>query len=147
MSKLIRWETPFTEGAFPSIGLVVSLNDDAADLLKAVVAPFGIEKYPKYIVDFGEIVAFTCMEEAYAPKMDFASAEIEEDGLCAYKFLNSPWIESYKPWIPFFTGNKQDSFHHYLIFGGDNNIEVITSNEPKIKIVNEKIILKLEYEI
>ena len=147
MSKLIRWETPFTEILDPSVGLIISTKPDGADILKAIVAPRGINAYPKYLITFGEVIAFTCFEEAHAPERDFASATVEESRLCAYEFLDSSWLETYAAWSPFYFGNETDSFYHYLIFGGDNNIEVITPNRPTIEAVEEKIILHIQYEV
>ncbi|HSK74020.1 MAG TPA: hypothetical protein VK892_20135 [Pyrinomonadaceae bacterium] len=147
MTKLIRWDTPFTETQFPSAGLIITTKADEADILKAVVAPQGIDVYPKYLVTFGRVVAFTCFEEAHAPERDFASATIEEENLCAYEYLESPWLKSYDAWRPIYFGNETDSFYHYLIFGGDNNIEVITPDKPTIEIVEEKTILKIEREV
>ncbi len=147
VTKLIRWETPFTETQFPSVGLIISTEKNGADILKAIVAPFGIDKYPKYLVNFSRVIAFTCMEEAHAPEMDFASAEIEESGLCAYEFIDSPWLKTYEAWIPFLTNSEKNCLYHYLIFGGDNNVEVITQNEPEIEIINEQVMLKIEYSL
>lgn len=146
LAKLVRCETLFTEIERPSVGLLLKTKPDGTDLLSAIVAK-SIDKYPKYLVQFGEIVAFTCFEEAYSPRRDFDQAVVEEENLCAYQYLNSPWLKSYEGWQPFFSGGKVESFKHYLIFGGDNNIEVITPNIPKIEKVEEKRILKFEIEI
>ncbi len=147
MSKLIRWNTPFTDKQRPSVGLIITTEADEIDILKAIVAPKGIDAYPKYLITFGEVIAFTCFEEAHAPERDFASATVEEERLCAYEYLDSPWLKTYAAWTPFYFGNETDSFYHYLIFGGDNNIEVITPNRPTIDIVEEKTILQIEREV
>jgi hypothetical protein len=147
MSKLIRWDTPFTETQFPSVGLIITTEADEADILKAIVAPKGIDTYPKYLVTFGKVIAFTCFEEAHAPERDFASATIEDDKLCTYEYLDSPWLESYSGWRSIYFGNETSLFYHYLIFGGDNNIEVITPNRPTIDIVEEKTILQIQREV
>lgn len=147
MSKPIRWDTPFTDKQHPSIGLIIDAESDGAGILKAVVMPKGIDDYPKYIVNFGVVIAFTCMEEAHAPEKDFAAAAIEEENLCAYEYIDSSWLKNYSAWSPFYFGNETGSFYHYLIFGGDNNIEVITPNRPVIEIVEEKTILKIEYQV
>lgn len=115
--------------------------------MKAIVAPQGFDKYPKYLANFGEVIAFTCMEEAHAPERDFVFATVEEGNLCAYEYLDSTWLKSYEAWIPFFTGDDTSSFYHYLIFGGDNNIEVITPNQPTIDIIKERTVLKIEYTL
>ena len=147
MSKLIRWETPFTDEQRPSVGLIITTKEEETDILQAIVAPKGIDVYPKYLVTFGEVIAFTCFEEAHAPERDFASAEFVEEKVCAYEYLDSPWLKSYSGWLPIYFGNETDSFYHYLIFGGDNNIEVITPNRPKIEVIEEKTILQMQREI
>ena len=60
---------------------------------KVVVAPDGIDKYPKYLVDFGEVITFTCMDEGCCPERDFSSATFDEtitsaEFVCALQWLN-----------------------------------------------------------
>lgn len=148
MPKIIRWQTPFTDVKFPSVALGVTNSFGKWNDVTAVVMPQGTDKYPKYLVKFGEVIAFTCFEEANAPERDFTFENLEEKNLCAYQYLDSPWLKSYKPWIEHFNfHNDPVEANHYLIFGGDNNIEIITTNEPTIEIIKEKIIVKLEYDI
>jgi hypothetical protein len=146
MSKLLRWETPFTDSLHSSVGLLISTQSDGSDILQAVVAPDGTDGYPKYLVNFGRVVAFTCMEEAHTPRNDFEVAK-EDKNICAYLFPNSPWLESYDPWRYFFSEAPHEQFFHYLIFGGDNNIEVITPNVPTIRKIDQKEVVKIEYNI
>ena len=147
MSKLICWDTPFTNKQRPSVGLIITTEVDETDILKIIVAPKGIDAYPKYLVTFGEVIAFTCFEEAHAPERDFASATIEDENLCAYEYLDSPWLQSYEAWKPIYFGNETSSFYHYLMFGGDNNVEVITPNRPTIDVIEEKAILQIQREV
>ncbi|HEX8246910.1 MAG TPA: hypothetical protein VF599_01905 [Pyrinomonadaceae bacterium] len=147
MPKLVRWDTPFTETQFPSVGLIITAEADEAGILKAIVAPEGIDAYPKYLVDFGRVIAFTCFEEAHAPERDFAAAAIEDKNLCAYEYIDSTWLKSYDGWRPIYFGNETGSFYHYLIFGGNNNIEVITPNRPTIETIEEKTILQIGRQI
>lgn len=147
MSKLVRWDTPFTEILFPSVGLLISTTSSGSDILNAVVAPHGIDSYPKYLINFGEVIAHTCFEEAHAPKRDFDSAIIEEEDLCAYEYIASPWLKTYEAWAFIYFGDKPGAFYHYLLFGGDSNFEVITPNRPLIETVNEEKILHFEYKL
>jgi hypothetical protein len=148
MSRLIRWETPFTGKQYPSVGVIVSpSHDNGRDNLRAVIAPTGIDKYPKYLVDFGEVVAFTCMEEAYSPRNDFEVADNEDVNLSAYSFPDSPWLRSYDQLRYFYSAEVVDKFFHYLIFGGDNNIEVITPNVPTIRAIERSEVLRIEYSL
>jgi hypothetical protein len=142
MAKFIRWETPFTDREFPSVGLLVSqANEDHDDLL-AVVAPDGIDRYPKYVVNFGSVLAFTCMEELGCPERDFGELTIEDPKLCAYQCLDSPWLNAYAG-----LQRQPGPLNHYLIFGGDNNIEVVSYNVPTIETITEARMLQLDYGI
>jgi hypothetical protein len=153
MSRIVRWETPFTDAFYPSVVLVaipLPLTSTESNNLKVIVVPGSVESpYPKYLVDFGEVLAFTCMEEGCCPERDFTSATFDETitsakFVCALQWLNSPWLKSYEGCHDPYSEGK---FSHYLIFGGDNNFEVITQNEPTIKIVKEKEFLKMEWEV
>ncbi|MBA4123618.1 MAG: hypothetical protein H0X72_14285 [Acidobacteria bacterium] len=152
MSKIVRWETPFTNAFYPSVILAaIPLSSPMrmeTNNLKVIVTPHSLE-YPKYLVDFGEVLAFTCMEESCCPERDISSATVDETikndkSVCAFQWLNSPWLKSYEGCHdPYSTGK----FSHYLIYGGDNNIEVITQNVPTIRVVEQKEVLKMEWEV
>jgi hypothetical protein len=148
MSKIVRWETPFTETKYPSVAPIVTSTANQWNNVKLIVMPQGTDKYPKYLVSFGEVIAFTCFEEAAAPERDFTSAMFEEENLCAYQYLDSPWLKSCEAWVQHYHfPNESVLSYHYLIFGGDNNIEVITTNIPTIEVVEEKTTLKMECEV
>ena len=148
MSKLVRWETPFTNTKFPSVALIVTSASDRWNDVKALVMPDGTDRYPKYLVSFGEVIAFTCFEEAYAPERDFSSSAVEEPGLCAYQYFDSPWIKSYENLVEHVSfPNKPAPLFHYLIFGGDNNIEVVTIKVPTIRKSERPEILQMEFNI
>ena len=119
-------------------------------MVTAVVMPFGSDKYPKYLVHFGEVIAFSCMEEMHFPERDFAEAAIDEEGLAAYQYLDSTWLNSYRngEYFLFNTdGESTDTLRHYLIVGGDNNIEVITKNEPVFETIDSATALQIEFTI
>ncbi len=149
-AKLVRWETPFTDTAFPSAIILTEDGPTGEFLISALVAPAGIDKYPKFRVHFGEVIAFSCMEEMYFPERDFDGAEIEEVGLSAYQFLNSAWLKSYEhgDYFLFNTdfGNRE-TLRHYLIFGGDFNIAIITKNEPVFETIEACKVLHLQMKI
>ena len=137
--KFVRWKTPFTDKRWPSATVMTGPNHPNYEL-EVVVAPYGIGTYPKYVVNFGNVVAFSCMEEMHFPERDFSEAECEEEGLSAYEFLNSTWLESYRQGEYFLfntDGGNSEQLRHFLIVGGDNNIEVITKNVPKFREVED----------
>jgi hypothetical protein len=151
MSKIIRWETPFTDFFYPSVILMavpLPLTSKELNNLKVVVN-YSNEEYPKYLVDFGEVLAFTFMDEACCPERDISSATIDEaikndKSVCAFQWIDSPWLKSYEGCHDPYSESK---FSHYLIYGGDNNIEVITQNMPTIRIIEQKEILTIEWEV
>ena len=146
MASIIRWETPFTDAFYPSVVMMavpLLVPSRQTNNVKVVVNPSKGE-YPKYIVDFGDVLAFTCMEEGCAPARDFASADFQGEKLCAYQYLDSPWLKSYEPCQDPLSEGK---FSHYMIFGGDNNVEIITQNVPEIRKIEHKEILAIETEI
>lgn len=151
MSKIIRWNTPFTDKQYPAVEFLTTIEQGIHNALQILVAPFGVDKYPKYLIHFGTVLAFTCMEEANAPQMIF-DEELEKDiepRLSAYQYIESPWLKSYESQI-LFTPTEElglGYFSHYMIFGGDNNIEVITSFKPSIEIVEQKRLFKVEREL
>jgi len=145
MANLVRWETPFTESRRPSVGVVVEAQSEGGDILKVVVAPFGLDSYPKYLIDFGNVIGFTCMEEAFCPPRDFDMSMLEEKDLSAYEYLDSSWVKSYEGGIDVLPGIGP--LRHYLIFGGDNNVEVISRNVPTVAMLKSKTLPSSESEI
>ncbi|HYR74348.1 MAG TPA: hypothetical protein VEM96_00775 [Pyrinomonadaceae bacterium] len=147
MSKLIRWETPFTDKRYPSVGLLVSPRPNRTDSLTAVVAPDGLDTYPKYLVNFGDVIAFTCMEEAFHPELHPDAKVFDEPGLSAYQYLESDWLKAYENGVHFVAGGHLGPFYHYAIFGADNNVEVITPTVPTVDRIDEKKLLVIECEV
>jgi hypothetical protein len=151
MSKIIRWETPFTDAFYPSVilfAIPLPPKLGIVNNVKLIVNPSKGE-YPKYLVDFGEVLAFTCMDESCCPERDISSAKIDETikndkSICAFQWLESPWLKSYEVCHDPFSEGK---FSHYLIYGGDNNVEIITQNAPEIRKVEQNEVLAFEFEL
>ena len=150
MSKIIRWETPFTDSFYPSV-LMLSIPATPSSLstnqVKIIVELN--EKNFKYLVDFGEVLAFTCMEESCCPERDLSSATFDKNitkdkSVCAFQWLNSPWLKSYEGCH---DPESTVKFSHYLVFGGDNNVEVITKHIPTIKKIEEPESIKFEFNL
>jgi hypothetical protein len=148
MSELVRWETPFSNAEWPSVVVMTTRGLNGEYLLDAVVSPAGIDRYPKYLVEFGNVVGFSSMEEMHFPDHGFGEAKIIEERLCAYRFIGSPWLESYNRGEYFLfnlVGGSSDELTHYVIFGGDTILQVVTKNEPKISVVTEPTIRTIEF--
>jgi hypothetical protein len=90
--------------------------------------------------------AFTCLEEAFCPERDFDLIMFEVAGLSAYQYLDSPWLQSYARGSDTVTRLLRP-LSHYLIFGADNNVDVITSAVPTVEVIQEKTTLLFEYEV
>jgi len=88
MSKIVRWDTPFTDISFSAVEFLTTIERDKYNILKVLVSPSGIDKYPKFLINFGQVLAFSCMEEAHTPQRDFPPTT--EENLSAYQWLNSP---------------------------------------------------------
>ncbi|MCA1588891.1 MAG: hypothetical protein LC734_00590 [Acidobacteria bacterium] len=149
MPRFVRWETPFTNSRWPS-AIVVTEPIDSEVSVNAIVAPGGIDQYPKYYVRFGKVVAFTCMEEMHFPERDTAEAACEEEGLAAYEYLESTWLKSYEKGEYFLfntDGGTSERLRLYLIVGGDNNIEVITKNLPTFETLSEPTAIEIVFSV
>jgi hypothetical protein len=147
MSKLIRWSVPFAEAFFPSVVSVFSQSSNRSDLLKVVVAPEGVDKYPKYLVNFEKVLAFNCFDEACAPEREWPEIETTDPRPCAWRWVDSPWVLSYQGCGEFDSNNSPQPLFHYLIFGGDYNVEVISKTEPMVEEVNEPKNLAISLQI
>ena len=148
MSELVRWETPFTEAQWPSVVAMITRGPKGEYLLEAVISPAGIDEYPKYLVQFGEVVAFSSMEEMHFPDHDFREAKVAEEKLCAYRFLGSAWLEAYNQGEYFLfnvDGGNSEVLSHFVISGGDDILQVVTKNEPHITVVNEPTVRTVEF--
>jgi hypothetical protein len=98
-----------------------------------VVAPRGLDAYPKYLVRFAAVYAVTCEEEAEAVT-DLGQAP---EGDYAYIWADSPYSSSYQTLLPDFAfrgGNGK--VKHYVVLGGDNLVSVVSASEPIIERVD-----------
>jgi len=142
MNRLIPWGLPFITDVFPSVGMYVEHGDEEADLVCAIIAPDGIDKYPKYIVQFGEVLEFSCYEEGCSPVKEYDSLLGDMKGVNPLEWLGSPSIESYKGFV-----GVNEKLRHFIILGADNNLEVVTSNEPKISKIDSPKKINIELNV
>lgn len=126
MSKIVPWKTPFSGIQFPSIGMYVEHGELAGDLITAIVAPYGIDSYPKYLVSFGAVYEIKLYEEGCSPERGYETLLGEVKGNSACKWLESPSINSYQ------ALSDVVNLNHFILLGGDNILEVVTKNEPEI---------------
>ena len=71
-------------------------------------------------------------------------------GLAAYQILGSTWLKSYERGEYFLyniDGGTSETLRHYLIAGGDYNIEVITKNDPTVDTVESAGVVPTRFSI
>jgi hypothetical protein len=139
MNQLIPWDTPFIKSKYPSVGVYFEHGEDETDLVSAVVAPDGIDEYPKYLVEFGEVFEVKYYEEGCSPDRGYENLLHAVKGSSSCEWLCSPSIECYQD----LAGEK--ILRHFLLFGADNILEIVTVNNPKASLVAKP--RKIEIEI
>jgi hypothetical protein len=145
-NELVRWDVPFAEWDGLSTWVIAESGDDAFTI---VVAPLSalppIENYPKYLIRFESVITLLCDEEAcvldrgYPPRL-----RGEKNWLRAYLWIGSPWLRSSQGWGDILGGKE---FHHYLIFGDDSVIEVISPGKARIERVDAKRFIEVKHEV
>src|SRR5262245_22598668 len=127
VTDLARWEVPFAEAPDPSVSLLTEGGGDAAML---IVAPTGIDQYPKYLVRFDRVLVSLCYEETVSLGRDYRSLSGMEPSVCAYVWTGSPWLQASSG-----TAELQElsAVRHYVVFGGDSIVELIASGQPKVE--------------
>jgi hypothetical protein len=141
---LVRWETPFSENRFPSISII---TENQGDVVSLIVAPDGIDKYPKYVVRFENVITLLCYEEAFAFDRGYKKLNRDEGNLCAYRWINSSWLKEYQKGIDILRKKNTGELEHYVVFGGDSNVELIAFGHPKIERIDTKTFLETKQEI
>ena len=133
------WDTPFTQCKFPSVGLVVEPDGVGTALL--VVAPGGLDVYPKYLVRFTDVFSVTCGEEA---GFELELGQHSAPGhATAYVWDASPHAAAYAN-----TAYAADMVvRHYVVFGGDNISSVVSGAAPAIETVSSQTALSVRYAV
>jgi hypothetical protein len=124
----VRWNTPFADARGPSVILL----PDPGGLVSLVVSPGGIDRYPKYLVEFdGDVVAYREEDESFSPTQP---AEIRSDPSvgCAYLWVGSPWLRQYEQWREYFEQYLGGELRHFIVSGGDSIVEILAVGEPVI---------------
>jgi len=133
------WQTPFTFASHPSVGLIIEADGEGTALL--VVAPGGLDDYPKYLVRFSNVLSVTCGEEAGF------SLQLGQDcsprEAAAHIWATSPYAASYAETV-FGYGLE---VCHYVIFGGDNIASVVAGTPPVIETVTEPREITVRYAV
>lgn len=132
--ELRVWGTPFSGVMDVSVSVIP--DPECLDVLHLVVAPEGIDRYPKYWVKFYGVAAFKCEDESVAPVKRYHGLKREESEHYAYLWENSPWLQEFAESQGMLDIYYQGRLIHYVIFGGDLIIEVLSAEEPQIEEVS-----------
>jgi hypothetical protein len=140
-SHLVRWNVPFAEARHPSVSLITEKGGDVATL---VVAPSGIDQYPKYLVRFDKVLALLCHEEALTLGQRYQNLPGIESAVCAYIWADSPWLRDNRGVAD--LHHLPDLFH-YVVFGGDSIVELLASGVSEIERINERTVIETKHEV
>lgn len=139
-AELVRWDVPFAGARDPSVSLITEQGGDAVTL---VVAPLGIDRYPKHLVRFDKVITLLCYEEAFAFDRGHRALSGIAPDCCACLWTDSPWMKSYRKGTEVFDWKD---LQHYLVFGGDSVVELIASGPPKVDRLDERRLIETKYE-
>jgi hypothetical protein len=136
------WDVPFHKDAYPSVTLISEPDGESTAAL--VVAPRGLDAYPKYIVRFSSVYALTCEEEAQA----VTDLGEPREGEYAYIWADSPYSKSYSSLFPDFAFRGGDAhIKHYVVLGGDNFASVVSASEPTVERVDGPMTITVAHAV
>lgn len=121
ISKLLRWETPISDCPFPSIVSIVRV-----DSLQIAVAA----ATDKFEFSFPVCMAFRCTDESipwHGPESKVGTTAILD---------GSPWLDSYFNDQEVIRMTYGGPCRHFVILGGDWNVEILAANDPSIKRIS-----------
>lgn len=107
-----------------------------------IVSPHGADAYPQYLVKFDYVPAYTCIDESTAPSKYVVHTEVPNRS--CYIWDNSPWKDEFKECSEILLATFGVSFadlKHYVFFGGDNIVEVLSGADPKIEEIGSRRVI------
>ena len=136
------WDVPFRKDSYPSVTLISEPDGESTAAL--VVAPRGLDAYPKYIVRFSSVYALTCEEEAQS----VTDLGEPQQGDYAYVWADSPYTKSYLTLFPDFAfRGGEPQIKHYVVLGGDNFASVVSAAEPSIERVDGPMTITVAHAV
>jgi hypothetical protein len=141
---LLKWDTPFSEVSFPSVYIIGDDKEDERNLIVAV-APEGINKYPKYLIHFENVLAFKAEEEAQWTEDYPEKLTLDPNSKSSFiRPKNSFWWKAYGDLMRAFYNSEP---MHYYLFGGDYLVEVFGSDNPRIEKVDKPKSISLNHVV
>ena len=105
------------------------MEPDGEGTVLLIVAPGGLDTYPKYLVRFSHVFSVTCSEEAgFTLNLGQNSSPTN---VVAHIWDASPQAAAYSATA--FAAHFE--LRHYVVFGGDNIASVISGAQPIIETV------------
>jgi hypothetical protein len=141
-TNLVPWDVPFAESEHPSVSLITEQFGGSATL---VVAPQGIDQYPKYLVRFDKVLAALYYEEALALRGKYPAVAGARASGCAYLWPDSPWLGASHGWAVDFL--RWPDLRHYIVFGADDVVELLASGVSKVERIDEKTVFETKHEV
>lgn len=125
MSKLIAWETPFSSASFPSVFVLVERLDGAIVRVNAD---------QQWKIQFQYVAGLKVCDESYDDNTRF-HIEGSEQALCSYLWKDSPWLNEFN--TEHAEAVEAGELKHYVLLGGDYNVEILALGDVAIKLVEE----------
>lgn len=143
-THLVRWDVPFAEARHPSVTLITEQGRECANVAVLVVAPHGLDEYPKHLVRFDKVLAVLCYEEALPLDRGYGSLAGAQPSVCAYLWVDSPWVRASRGRAEFL---QWPELRHYVVFGGDSIVELLASGEPEMKRIDKITVLETKHAV
>ena len=125
MSKLVAWQTPFQTRQFPSVSIEADGQLDKTTIFIGFPA--------EWQINFDSVVGVKVCDESYDNNPRFHVTR-DIDGLCSYMWDDSPWLEDFNG--KHFEAIYNTRLRHFVLLGGDYNVEVLAAGDASIKGVN-----------
>lgn len=116
------WKTPFMSHSFPSVWFSVDTHLGNVNVF--------VKGDRRWRVRFDHIAGLKICDENYDRNTRF-HIKREQDGLCSYTWEYSPWLEEFE--IELVETVEEKPLYHYVLLGGDHNVEVLALGNVEIE--------------
>jgi len=119
---LKQWKTPFEDHSFPSISLNLKTHFGNIEIF--------VKADESWKIKFEDIVAIKICEEEFDLNERFHVTR-KIDGKCCYIWEDSNWLSEFAK--DYAETIKEKKLKHYVLLGGDHNIEVLALGTCEVK--------------
>ncbi len=122
--RLAIWNTPFSERTFPSVSL--RHGDSTSNYVITVRSD------KMYEVQCSSVVSVRVTDESFFP-LDPINEIPRDTSSCTYLWQNSRWVREFDCSCDMIhQAFGKNSLIHYILLGGDYNIEFLAAEVPEI---------------